>query len=215
MRTTLLAGAALTAGLLITTLVWGSAQATSAPDLKSALGTSGAVTLVGHSGGQGGGGRGGMGGGGGGGRAALGGGGGGGRVALGGGGGGGRAVSSRSFSVGSSHFKGGKMAGGNITGGRSFSKHLNSGPGFKGHDRFVANNWKSGKHHDNNHLAMRDHDHNFNHFNRHRVFRNGVWISAYGPDYYAGDDCWWLLRQAQVTGSPYWWSRYNACVSYY
>jgi hypothetical protein len=62
----------------------------------------------------------------------------------------------------------------------------------------------------------RDHDHDkFNHFNRHRVFRNGVWVWLYGPDYYAGDDCSWLLRRAQTTGSGYWWSRYNACVGYY
>ena len=51
MRTKLLAGTALTGGLFLATLVWGSAQATSVPDLKGALGTSGAVTLVGHGGG--------------------------------------------------------------------------------------------------------------------------------------------------------------------
>jgi hypothetical protein len=39
-----------------------------------------------------------------------------------------------------------------------------------------------------------------------------VWV--YGPDYYSGD-CGWLLNRARVTGSPYWWSRYNACVGYY
>ena len=70
--------------------------------------------------------------------------------------------------------------------------------------------------HDHKHVAMNDHDHDkFNHFNRHRVFRNGVWVWIYGPDYYAGDDCSWLLRRAQTTGSGYWWSRYNACVGYY
>jgi hypothetical protein len=179
MRTTLLA--ALTGGVLMTTLVWSSAQATSAPDLKSALGNTGAVTLVGH-----------------------------------GGGGAGHAFSSRSFSGSSGHFK---MAGGNFTGGRTFSKHsLDSGPSFKGRDRFVGNNWNGGKNlheHHNQHFAMHDHDRDFNHFNRNRVFRNGVWVWAYGPGYYAGDDCWWLLRQARVTGSPYWWSRYDACVGYY
>jgi hypothetical protein len=62
----------------------------------------------------------------------------------------------------------------------------------------------------------RDHGHDFDHHGRHRVFRNGVWVWVYGPDYYAyGDDCWWLRRQALATGSPYWWSRYNACISYY
>jgi hypothetical protein len=24
-----------------------------------------------------------------------------------------------------------------------------------------------------------------------------------------------MRRQAVLTGSPYWWSRYNACLSYY
>jgi len=42
--------------------------------------------------------------------------------------------------------------------------------------------------------------------------------------YYAGnvffygnydESCGWLRRQAIATGSPYWWSRYNACVSIY
>src|SRR5512132_3045175 len=64
MRTTLLGGIAFAGGLFLTILVWGSAQATSAPpDLKGALGTSDTVTLVGH-GGRGGGHGGGHGGGG-------------------------------------------------------------------------------------------------------------------------------------------------------
>jgi hypothetical protein len=51
--------------------------------------------------------------------------------------------------------------------------------------------------------------------NRHRVFRNGVWVWVYGPGYTSyGDDCYWLRRQAIITGSPYWWDRYNACVGY-
>ena len=59
-----------------------------------------------------------------------------------------------------------------------------------------------------------------NHNNRHRVFRNGAWVWIYGPDYYYdnyayGGDCYWLRQQAYATGSPYWWSRYNACVGYY
>ena len=111
------------------------------------------------------------------------------------------------------------MTGSNITGRRTFSKRsFDNGPSVKGHDKFVGNNWKGGKNlhdHDNKRLAMRDHDHDFNHFNRHRVFRNGTWVWLYGPGYYSGDDCWWLLRQARVTGSSYWWSRYDACVSYY
>ena len=232
MRKTLVAGSALAGGLLMSTLVWGSAQATSAPDLKSALVSLSSVTLVGrgggggHMGGMGGGRVGGMGGGHVGGGHVMG--GGGGRIAL--GGGGGRSFSSRSLSGGSGHFKSmsggpghfktGRIAGGDIPGTRNFSKHnFNSGPSVKGRDRFAENNWKGGKNlhdHDKKHVAMRDHDHDkFNHFNRHRVFRNGVWVWVYSPDFYAGDDCLWLLRRAQATGSNYWWSRYNACVGYY
>ena len=66
---------------------------------------------------------------------------------------------------------------------------------------------------DKRHMANRDRDHDGKNGNRHRVFRNGAWVWIYGPDTYAyGDDCWWLLRRAQATGSPYWWDRYNACV---
>jgi hypothetical protein len=39
-----------------------------------------------------------------------------------------------------------------------------------------------------------------------------VWVWVYGPDYYAGNDCYWLLRRAQITGSPYWWRRYEDCA---
>lgn len=62
--------------------------------------------------------------------------------------------------------------------------------------------------------AGRDRDHDRDgKFNRHRVWRNGAWIWVYGPDYYAsGDDCYWLLRRAEMTGSPYWWRRYQDCV---
>ena len=94
MRKTVLASAALAGGLLMTSLVWSSAQATtSVPNPQSALGTGGDVILVGRGGGRGGGGGGGRGGfsrGGGGGGHVLRGGGGGGRYAYRGGGGGGQ-----------------------------------------------------------------------------------------------------------------------------
>lgn len=225
MHSNLVAGTALAGSLLISTFMWGAAQAASAPDLKGALGNSSAVTLVGHGGGHmGGGGGGGMSGG------HMGGahimsGGGAGRAALGSGG-------NRSMSGGSGHFRGMSVDSGHFkssgnyfksgSGPRNFSKRdLNNGPSGKGRDRYAGNNWKNGKNvhdHDHKHVAMndRDHDHDkFNHFNRHRVYRNGVWVWLYGPDYYAGDDCSWLLRRAQTTGSGYWWSRYNACVGYY
>ncbi len=73
------------------------------------------------------------------------------------------------------------------------------------------------KDHGNKHYANKDHDHHDhgNIHNRHRVFRNGVWVWAYGPGYTAyGDDCYWLYREASITGSPYLWDRYYACVGY-
>ena len=69
MRKALVAGAALAGGLLVSTLIGSSAQAASALNLKSALGNTSTVTLVGrgggggHMGGMGSGGAGGMGGG--------------------------------------------------------------------------------------------------------------------------------------------------------
>lgn len=40
-----------------------------------------------------------------------------------------------------------------------------------------------------------------------------VWV--YGPSYYTyGGDCYWLRQQAIITGSPYWWNRYNLCIAY-
>ena len=88
---------------------------------------------------------------------------------------------------------------GNRSGSGENWKGKHAGDIWKGKD-----NWK-GKHVD------RDHDK----LKRHRVFRNGVWVWAYGPDYYASDDCYWLRRQAIITGDPYWWDRYNACRYYY
>src|SRR4029079_4874884 len=66
MRMNLVAGTALAGSLLMSTFVWQPANATNAPDLKTALGNGGAITLVrnGGGGGDGGGGRGENGGGG-------------------------------------------------------------------------------------------------------------------------------------------------------
>jgi len=66
------------------------------------------------------------------------------------------------------------------------------------------------------HRRFSERDHDFDRFhNRHRVFRNGVWVWAYGPDYYSYNDCWWVRERALATGSPYWWSRYKYRVGYY
>jgi len=42
-------------------------------------------------------------------------------------------------------------------------------------------------------------------------FAGGGWPYYY--DY--GYDCWWLRRQAVITGSPNWWRRYELCDNYY
>jgi hypothetical protein len=96
-------------------------------------------------------------------------------------------------------------------GGRGHPGAIARGDGGRGHgDRFVK------RHDRGDHRFAERHDRNdFDRFHhRHRVFRNGVWVWVYGPSY-AYNDCWWLRRQALITGSPYWWSRYNYCVGYY
>jgi hypothetical protein len=211
MSTKLTVATALAGTLLATCLVSGSAQATSLPVLKGDV-TPGVVTLVGKGGGRGGGGGGGMKSGGGGGGHAMRGGGGGGYKGGGGGykgGGGGYKGGGKSYAYkgGGGGYKGG--GGGYKGGGKSYA-YKGGGGGYKGGGKSYA--YKDG---DKRHAYKdRDHDHDkFHH--RHRVFRNGVWVWVYGPGYTAyGDDCYWLRRQAIITGSPYWWDRYNACVGY-
>jgi hypothetical protein len=194
MRTKLAAAIALAGSLLMASFFGESAQATSAPSLSNANGN-GMLTLVAQkSGGWGGGG----------------GHGGGGFAARAGHGGG---------SWGGGRHPGTMVQGGGV--GRGFAGPKTGGPRFAegprgGHfalrdrGRFV----ERGERFEHRRFAERGHD--FDHFHhRHRAFVNGVWIWTYGPDYYAyGDDCWWLHRQALITGSPYWWSRYNRCVGY-
>jgi hypothetical protein len=105
-------------------------------------------------------------------------------------------------------------------GGRGFAGPRMGGPRFaegrdRGHfehgdrGRFVERHDR-GEQFEHRRFAERHHD--FDRFHhRHRVFVNGVWVWVYAY----GDDCWWLRRQALITGSPYWWSRYNLCVGYY
>jgi hypothetical protein len=208
----LVAGTALAGSLLVSTFLWQPANATNAPNLKTALGNGGAITLVrnGGGGGDGGGGRGENGGGGDGGHMANNGGGDGGHMDRGGDGGhmdrggdGGRMANQGGHGDhmnGGSHYRGGRISGGDISGGDAYSRrHFNNG--------------KFARDHDDRHFSNRDRDND--HFNRHRVFRNGVWVWVTGPDYYAGDNCAWLLDRAEVTDSPYWWRRYNLCIGYY
>lgn len=223
MRAPIAAVAALAGGLLLLSAAHEPASATSAPiNLKNVIGTTpGSVELVRQGGGgggghSGGGGGGGFSGGGGGGKAIGGGGGRGGGMARGGGGG--------------PRVDAGPRGGGNLagrSGGRDYGGRAYSGPRSAARD-FDRSGPRAGRDYrgdrgryadrnrdDNRRYADRGRDHN-HHGDRHRVFRNGVWVWVYGPDYYAyGDDCYWLRQQAYATGSPYWWSRYNACLGYY
>jgi hypothetical protein len=87
--------------------------------------------------------------------------------------------------------------------GRSFDHLPSTGPSFR-HGRSIAMN--------NDHGNWNG-DWNHHHFDRHHRFNN---VFIYGGNYgsYAYNDCYWLRREAIITGSPYWWSRYEACVGY-
>ena len=193
MRTKLTVATALAGTLLATCLVSGSAQATSLPVLKGDA-TPGIVTLVGKGGG------GGHGGGGGGMKSS----GGGGGMKSGGGGG-------HAMRGGGGGYKGAyRGGGGGYKGGDKHYAYKGGGGGYKDDGKHYAYKDNNKRHAYND----RDHDHDKFH-NRHRVFRNGIWVWVYGPGYTTyGDDCYWLRRQAIITGSSYWWDRYNACVGY-
>jgi hypothetical protein len=75
------------------------------------------------------------------------------------------------------------------------------GRGFGG-PRFAAHDFHHGFNHDH-----------FHHFHNRRFFVSNVFIGGGYPYYYG--DCYWLRRQAIITGSPYWWARYQACRGYY
>jgi hypothetical protein len=192
------------AGSLVLTTAAVSANAAPTLDFKAALGTgSGLVELArqGGGGGKGGGGAGGRGGGGwsggggkGGGGAGLAGRGGGGGAAWAGRGGGGGGPSGRlagrSYGGGDG-WKG--RGGGDFKAGRGSGRH--AGKSWDG-----GKKWDGGKHH--------RHGKSFRRF-------YGPDIFVYGGTGYGYNDCGWLRRQAVITGSPYWWQRYQDCLYYY
>jgi hypothetical protein len=205
MRTNLFIATAIAGSMLITGAVSGSAQAVPAPVLKSNA-APGIVTLARQGGG--GGGMKGMSRGGGGGMKSMSRGGGGNHALRSGGGNRGYAVRNGG---GSNQFKRGSSGGNYALKNRGSSSRNNyavKDRNYKSHDTFK----RGGR----EHYASKDRNHNNGNFNnRHRVFRNGAWVWVYGPAYTAyGNDCYWLRRQANITGSPYWWSRYNQCVGY-
>lgn len=197
MRTNkLLAATALAGSLAMATLMWSSAKASPVPTGSHAFSNS-SVTLVAAQGGGGGGGGG------------AGSGGGGGHISA-GGGGGGPATASGGPRGGGPGMGGGPRAGGHAMneggGSREFNREGSRDHGDRG--RFVEGD-RDHRHAERGH----DHDHDFDNRGRHRVFRNGVWVWVYGPDY-SYNDCGWLRVRALDTGSPYWWNRYHYCVGY-
>jgi hypothetical protein len=94
------------------------------------------------------------------------------------------------------HGGGFAMGEGHMRGGHEFV-----GRGFGG-ARFAAHDFHHGFNHDH-----------FRHFHNRRFFVSNVFIGGGYPYYYG--DCYWLRRQAIITGSPYWWARYQACRGYY
>jgi hypothetical protein len=175
--------AALASGLLFLPLAQGAAAPSGAGALKSlSPAVSGTLVLVKGGGGGGGGGFGHGGGGGG----------------YGHGGGGGVA-----------HFSGMAHGSGRYSGGRvqgfaySSPSHVYAGRTYAGRN----------VHHGARSYAW-NHDNWNGHHRRYRRFY-GPYIYGGGYGYYDDygyDDCYWLRRQAIITGSPYWWRRYYACA---
>jgi hypothetical protein len=102
------------------------------------------------------------------------------------------------FAMGGGHMRGGgfAMGGGHMRGGHEFV-----GRGFG--PRFAAHEFHHGFNHDR-----------FHHFHNRRFFVSNVFFFG-GYPYYGYGNCYWLKRRAIITGSRYWWARYENCVGYY
>jgi hypothetical protein len=88
----------------------------------------------------------------------------------------------------------------------SYSGHRSSGGAYSAH-RYAGPS--------RNYGSFANSHRNHGRFHR-RVFVGVPFAyGAYYPYYYDGGGCYWLRRRAVATGSPYWWSRYDACLSGY
>jgi hypothetical protein len=105
------------------------------------------------------------------------------------------------------HFRSGHIGGTHIAGlGGSSGNRWHGGSAWNG------NNWHghNGHGHNHNHFVNDHHRHHFD--NRFVGVGIGWWPGYYSA--YGYGSCGWLRRQAAITGSPYWWDRYYACVNY-
>jgi hypothetical protein len=76
-------------------------------------------------------------------------------------------------------------------------------PGFKKGNRDRGHAFRGGKSHSRDYIRRRGHRY---------VWGPGIAFWYYGGLYYG--DCDWLRRRAEVTGSAYWWNRYEQCVDW-
>ncbi|MGI8853557.1 MAG: hypothetical protein ACR2GC_09780 [Methyloceanibacter sp.] len=112
-------------------------------------------------------------------------------------------------------FRGGGLSSKSFKGGRSFSRSY-AGKSFKGGKSYRGGSWaRSGGNRGNygkGKYAGRGY------YNKGRYYRRGYpyfWGGLAVTGAYYGSNCGWLYRQAQATGSAYWWQRYQDCVYYY
>jgi hypothetical protein len=91
---------------------------------------------------------------------------------------------------------------------------MNGHPGFHRFgmtvpgERFSPMGFRHGNFHDFRHAR-------FDRFHHH-FFGFPFFVAAGFPSYYdyGYGGCGWAYRNARATGSPYWWNRYYACISY-
>jgi hypothetical protein len=204
MNKRLVAVTALASGLLFMPLTQGAATPSGVAGLTSAAPiTPGPVEFVKSGGGGGGGGGHGDGGGG----AQFSGGGGG------GGGGGGYSGGGHHGYAAGGGWSGAKNWSGSVGHGRSFAysgrSHVYAGHTFDNSGAALHHGGTYAWHDRDNWNGHNWNDHNGHKYSHYRRYYPNVFV--YGGDYGYGD-CGWLLRQAEITGSPVWWNRYYACA---
>jgi hypothetical protein len=141
-------------------------------------------------------------------------------VRKGGGGGGGKGFSGRGGGKGFSGrgYSGKSFKGGRGYSGRGYSGRSYAGRNFKGSGRgYSGRSYRGG-----GGYAYRGRSHgNYGKYAyKNRYYRRGYpffWggLALSGAYSAYGSNCGWLYRQAQATGSAYWWNRYQDCVYAY